>query len=126
MKAQLQQYIAKFAALSVREKILVSSSAVTAILIGWFLLVSEPLYLGTKKSHEQAVSMQKNIAELQKQLHSLQQRKNEDPQRDLKQRIAQLDTHLAKLDVELRDKFASLEKHLGVECGRDNCRAIRK
>ena len=108
MKAQLQQLALKFEALSVREKIMVLASIATAILIGWYLLLSEPLYLNTKQNQQQAASLDKAIAELNKQLQSLQRRKNEDPHKDLKQRIAQLDEHIQRLDVELRDKFHGL------------------
>lgn len=108
MNAKLQQYLAKFAALSPREKILVSASLVVAVLLGWFLLVSEPLYLGAKQANSQVQTLSKEIDVLEKQIQSLQQRKNDDPQRDLKQRIAQLDKELATLDTDLRDKFHGL------------------
>jgi len=108
MKATLQQYIAKFEQLSVREKVLGSASLSIAIVLGWFLLISEPLYLGTKQARTENEAMLKNIAELNKQLQSLQQRKLEDPQRELKQRIVQLDANLEQLDVELRSKLHGL------------------
>ena len=108
MQAKLQQVVAKFEALSLREKVLVMASIGTAVLIGWYLLLSEPLYLKTKQHQQQAASLDKAIAELNKQVQSLQQRKNEDPHRELKQRIAQLDTQVQRLDVELRDKFHGL------------------
>jgi MSHA biogenesis protein MshJ len=108
MKAQLQQLVIKFGALSVREKVMVLASIATALLIGWYLLVSEPLYLKTKQNQQQAAVLNKAITELNKQLQNLQRRKNEDPHRELKQRIAQLDEHIQRLDEELREKFHGL------------------
>ena len=108
MKAKIQQLANKFEALSGREKTLVLISAASAILIGWFMLVSEPLYLSTRQNQLQAESLDKAIGDLSKQLQSLQRRKHEDPHRELKQRIAQLNGHIERLDVELRDKFHGL------------------
>lgn len=108
MHAKIQALATKFEALSLREKVLVLASIATAVLIGWYLLVSEPLYLKTKQDQQQADTLDKAITELNKQLQSLQRRQNEDPHRELKQRIAQLDEQIQRLDVELRDKFHGL------------------
>jgi len=108
MHAKLQALATKFEALSLREKVLVLASMATTLLIGWYLLVSEPLYLKTKQDQQQAETLNKAVAELNKQLQSLQRRQNEGPHRELKQRIAQLDEQIQRLDVELRDKFHGL------------------
>jgi MSHA biogenesis protein MshJ len=108
MHAKLKQLAAKFETLSMREKVLVLTSIASALLIGWYMLVSEPLYLKTRQDQQQAETLDKAVAELNKQIQNLQRRLNEDPHRELKQRIAQLDEQLQRLDVELRDKFHGL------------------
>ena len=108
MNKNLQQILSKFDALSQREKVMVIASIAIAILIGWYMLISEPLYLKNKQQRTQVESVNKEIAELKQQLQTLQQRKAEDPHRELKQRLTQLDEHIGRLDGELRDKFHGL------------------
>jgi MSHA biogenesis protein MshJ len=108
MHPKIQALATKFEALSLREKVLVLASMATAVIIGWYLLLSEPLYLKTKQDQQQAETLDKAVTELNKQLQNLQRRLHEDPHRELKQRIAQLDEQIQRLDVELRDKFHGL------------------
>lgn len=108
MNKKLRRLANKFEALTQREKILVVVSATVALLIGWYLIVAEPLYLKTRQSNVQTESINKAVVALKQQLQKLQQRKTEDPHRELKQRLTQLDGHIGRLDQQLRNKFHGL------------------
>lgn len=108
MQLQWQQLIQRYAALSVRERILVGGAILVAIAVIWFMLLIDPAMTASKAARTEAESVQKTLASLQQQYQALQLKQQQDPLRDLKDRIAQLNQHIEQVDAQLTEKLHGL------------------
>lgn len=108
MQEKLAELKEKYDELSLREQVLLVAAVLVAIVILWFMLISEPLYLDTKKLSTELNTVEQGVHKLKKQHQSLIARRASDPHRDLKDRITLTDQQLEKINKQLAEKFHGL------------------
>lgn len=108
MQAQLQQLLAKFNGLSLRERILVIASFWVILSVVWFNLLSTPVYKKTQQISTEIKSVRATQVTLKQQQQKLILARSQDPHRDIKQRIARLESEITKLDANLKEKLHGL------------------
>ena len=108
MKQQLQQWAAKYDALSERERIIVAALIATLLVLGWLQFVIEPLGKSKDALQSQIKTMQTQIDANGKQMMVLTAALKGDPNAGNKQRLENLLQQQAKLDEELKQKMHGL------------------
>lgn len=108
MQATLAELREKYQELSLREQVLLVAALLVAIGFCWFMFVSEPMYLQTKKLSSELNTLEQSVNKLRQQHQALLARRASDPHRDLKDRIALVDQQLKKVDKQLAEKFHGL------------------
>ena len=108
MQEKLAELRETYEALSLREQVLLVAALLVALGIGWYMLLSEPMYLQTKSLSTELETVEKAVAKLKQQHQSLLARRASDPHRDLKDRIVLLDKQLEKVNQQLAEKFHGL------------------
>jgi len=108
MHEKLAQVKEKYEALSFREQILIAGSLLVALVVLWFLMLSEPLQLKTKQVSGELKTIEQNVQRLEQQQLKLVERRASDPHRDLKERITKFELKIQKVDAQLAEKFHGL------------------
>lgn len=108
MHARWQQLSQRFAALSLRERALVSLSLLVAIVVIWYMLLVGPMLATSNAAQTQRVTIETSLRTLQQQQQALILKQQQDPLRELKDRVAQLNQHLAQADAQLKGKLHGL------------------
>lgn len=108
MRAQWNQILQRYMALSLRERMLVSASLLVAIAVTWFMLLTDPMLNASTSAQAELNTVKKTGANLHQQLQALKLKEQDDPLRELKDRIAQLNQHIVKVDAQLNEKLHGL------------------
>jgi len=108
MQEKFAELKEKYEDLSLREQILLVAAGFVAMGLIWFMLLSEPLYIETKKLSTELNKIEQGLEKLKQQHQSLAARRASDPHRDLKDRIALIDQQLVKVNQQLAEKFHGL------------------
>ena len=108
MHARWQQLNQRFAALSLRERVLVSLSLLVAIVVIWYMLLIAPMLAGSNAAQTQRATIEKSLRTLQQQQQALILKQQQDPLRELKDRVAQLNQHIVQVDAQLKSKLHGL------------------
>ncbi|WP_028116105.1 type II secretion system protein GspM [Ferrimonas senticii] len=108
MKQQWQQLCARFQALSQRERGLIASSVLVALLLLGFTYVVEPSLNASADTERQRQAVAQDITQMQQQLQLLDGQLQQDPNAPLQQQSQQLAQQLAQLQQGLDNQLVDL------------------
>lgn len=103
MKERWQQLVAKFAALSERERAMVAVAAVALVLYVGNTLWLSPIYGRAQSFAKQTAQQEREFAKLQEQLAQLQAATAIDPNAALRGQLAEVEGQLQTADKQLAD-----------------------
>ena len=108
MQLSMQQVTDKYAALSLRERIIVGVAMIVAVVVIWLMLVRDPLNAGNSQAREAINKLQTQIAALAQQQNELLRQQRQDPNAELQQRVDKLRAALDSVEQTLRKRFSGL------------------
>ena len=107
-REQVHKWMARFDALTLRERGLVALAVVAVLVVLWQALLIGPLDGERQRTNAAIAKQRQQVQALDMQAQALIERQRQNPDRANRQRNAQLRAQMAKLDAQLRAKMHGL------------------
>jgi MSHA biogenesis protein MshJ len=108
MKRRLSQLLARYDALSLRERVIVATLLVLVLVIGWQEIFYSSQSREQKRLRAELGSIQSRTAAQQQQIAVLEAEARRDPNAQIRRRLAELEQQRNRLNAQLQEKMQGL------------------